>query len=241
MGRLGFPSLSVASERELGQAVTTRPPTQKALYPPRPRPRLLKKPFGKGRGRRRVQPITGLLSGDVKARSPIRCLGWVCKAGGEPGMGDQSPTPGSCGSRRGRACARPACWRGLRLALRRGVAAARVAAVAAREGAGLQTGECHASVGDAGAGSGRASSRPLRPLPRPQSAASYRTVPPPGPYPPRAAPCLPRAYTPGPLFSPVIGPALWRVEQTGSMRPRACNREVVGRGGGGAVLEGGPA
>lgn len=139
---------------------------------------------------------------------------------------------GSRGSRRGRACAR----------LPAGVASGsrhRGVAAAAREGAGLPTGECHASVRDAGAGSRRASSRPLGPLPRPP-ARGFAPRGAPRPCPTRAAPGLPRAYTPAPHFGPVTGPALRRVERTGSVRPRASNREVVCASGGVGGVRGRP-
>lgn len=65
----------VGIEQKQRGPATPRP--RKTFGAPRPWPALETLWGGVGRGRE--QPITGFLSGDVRARSPIRCSGRTCR------------------------------------------------------------------------------------------------------------------------------------------------------------------
>lgn len=78
VGGLGFPSARVAGVgTEQKQRGSAMPRPRKTFGAPRPWPSLETVWGGVGRGRE--QPITGFLSGDVRARSPIRCSGRTCR------------------------------------------------------------------------------------------------------------------------------------------------------------------
>ena len=169
-----------ASGRE--QSETSKTPTATTTEGTRrPRTGPLQRPFGQGVGHGKAQPITGSLSGYVRARSPIRRSGWACR--GVRGW-DLDPS---------RPRARPTCGRrggGLgpaRLLVLRSALPARRGGGGVRGSCAPACGESPVSAGTRETGRGEHPSDPHGLFPRP---------PPRGPRSPAAARYL--SASPGP-------------------------------------------
>lgn len=219
VGGLGFPRVRAAGRARRGARGTDGATTAERTRRGRP-PR---ETLGKGAGRRRSQPVTGALSGDVSALAAPGSA-WGCKGLRSRGRATSHRPRARWRKPRGRACARPACWRCLRLSpSRRGSGA----------GGGGAGGSCGPASGESYASAGTRDGLGESILPA-SRASSSGPLPAASHLPPRPGlPQSPGGCPPGPLFSPIIGPASFRVKRQVQRGPGRVTEKLSVRGGGG--------